>query len=506
MYKEKVVSIENLSQKIEGYHAAGKKIVQCHGDFDLLHVGHIRHLQQAKSRGDVLVVTITPDRYVNKGPHRPVFSESMRAEAVAALDFVDLVAINRWPSAVEAIQVIKPDIFAKGTNSRNPQYSYLDRLAAEEAAVKAVGGEAFYTEDISFSSSGLINRYLPVFPREVSDYLLNFRAAHSLDEVIRFLQDIRRLKVLTIGETIIDEYQYCHTLGKSDKEPILAAQYVSSEVFAGGILAVANNTAAFCDQVGVLTLLGEYDSYEQFIYEKIDPKVRMMFHFMKDAPTIVKRRFVELYPFQKLFEVYIMDDQISPDCIRALYSHLSEILPDYDLVIVTDYGHGMLSAEIIDLLSSQSKFLAINTQTNAANRGFNTVSKYSRANYICISEAELRLEVRNRRRDLKEIIQEVAENMHCQRMLITRGLHGNLVFDKESGFFECPALTNQIRDRVGAGDTVLAVTSPCVALGVPMDVVGFIGNAVGAQAVTTVGHREYVGLDSLTRYIQSLLQ
>lgn len=506
MLNRKIISLEDLAKKTDVIHAAGKNIVLSHGDFDLLHIGHIRHLQHAKSRGDVLVVTITPDRYVNKGPHRPVFAESLRAEAVAALDFVDFVAINLWHSAVETIQLLKPQVYAKGANSSRAQHYSSQRLDSEEKALKEIGGEIFFTEDISFSSSGLINRYLPVFSPEVSDYLATFRVNHSADDVLRYLQDIRRLKVLTLGEAIIDEYQYCQTLGKSGKEPILAAQYVSKEVFAGGILAVANHTAAFCDQVGVLTLLGECDSYEDFIRGKLNPKVSPLFHTMNGAPTTLKRRFVELYPFQKLFEVYIMNDQISDDCNHEMTTHLRDLLPQFDLVIVTDYGHGMLTPEVIQLLCSQARFLAINTQTNAANRGFNTVSKYSRADYICVSEAEMRLEARNRHREIKEIVREVSEQMHCGRMLVTRGSQGSLMYSQKDGFIEAPALTSHVLDRVGSGDAVLAITSPCVAQDVPMDVVGFVGNAVGAQAVAMVGHRENIESEALSLYIQALLK
>lgn len=506
MKKKKVLSIEDLAKKAASLSKAGKKIVLCHGDFDLVHIGHIRHLKDAKGRGDVLIVTITPDHFVNKGSHRPVFTENLRAEAVAALDFVDFVAINRWQSAIEIIQLIRPQVYAKGNNSRNERHYPSQLLISEEQAIKAVGGEMFYTEDISFSSSGLINRHLPVFPPEVSDYLTVFRSNHSAEDVLSYLQNIRTLKVLTLGETIIDEYQYCNTLGKSGKEPILAAQFLSNEVFAGGILAVANDTAAFCDQVGVFTLLGEYDSYENFIRDKLRPNVSTMFHIMEGAPTILKRRFVELYPFQKLFEMYFMNDQISEACCQTFCSHLSEILPQYDLVIVTDYGHGMFTPEVIEVLCNQAKFLAINTQTNAANRGFNTVSKYSRADYICVSEAEMRLEVRNRRRDLKEIVLEVSKRMHCERMLITRGSQGSLMYHEKDGFFEAPALTSQVIDRVGSGDSVLAITSPCVAQGMPNDVVSFIGNAVGALAVGTVGHRGFIKHEALRHYIQTLLK
>jgi len=122
--RDKVKTIEELAEILVSLRAGNKKIVYCHGVFDLLHVGHIRHFEQAKRLGDTLVVTVTPDRYVNKGPHRPAFAEDLRAEAIAALDCVDYVAINKWPTAMETIELLKPDIYAKGTDYKDAQKDY----------------------------------------------------------------------------------------------------------------------------------------------------------------------------------------------------------------------------------------------------------------------------------------------------------------------------------------------------------------------------------------------
>jgi sugar/nucleoside kinase (ribokinase family) len=172
---------------------------------------------------------------------------------------------------------------------------------------------------------------------------------------------------------------------------------------------------------------------------------------------------------------------------------------------VTDYGHGMFTPKIVELLCGQDRFLAVNTQTNAANQGFNSPSKYSRANYLCLSEKELRLEVRNRSKDLRLIVAETAKKMSCTRMLVTRGREGCLCYDANEGFFPVPAFTNRIVDRIGAGDACLAVTSLCAALDAPMELVGFVGNAVGAQAVATVGNRNVVSCGGLVKQIDSLL-
>ena len=131
----KVMDLDELDQVLGPIRDDGKKIVHCHGVFDLLHIGHIRHFQQAKELGDVLVVTVTPDQFVNKGPGRPAFGEQMRTEAIAALDCVDFVAINRWPLAEEAIKLIQPRFYVKGSDYKDANDDNTGGIVIEEEAV-----------------------------------------------------------------------------------------------------------------------------------------------------------------------------------------------------------------------------------------------------------------------------------------------------------------------------------------------------------------------------------
>lgn len=126
MNSKKFVELDDLTRIIQKLKKQGKKVVHCHGVFDLIHVGHIRHLKEARKFGDILIVTVTPDQYVNKGPHRPAFTEKLRAEVIASLDCVDYVAINKWPSAVETIKVLKPDYYVKGIEYRKKKMTILN--------------------------------------------------------------------------------------------------------------------------------------------------------------------------------------------------------------------------------------------------------------------------------------------------------------------------------------------------------------------------------------------
>ena len=182
------------------------------------------------------------------------------------------------------------------------------------------------------------------------------------------------------------------------------------------------------------------------------------------------------------------------------------MLGQYDLVLVADYGHGFLNRDLIQLLTAESRFLAVNAQTNSANTGFNLVTKYPRADYVCIDEPEVRLAMHDRASPIENIIRQVTKDLTARRVAITRGHHGSMTYDEHEGVCAVPVLSREIVDRIGAGDAYLAITAPCAAAGYPMDLVGFIGNAVGALAVRIIGNRTPVEPVPLFKFITALLK
>ena len=501
----KIHDIATLTAKLAELRQA-RKVVHCHGVFDLLHVGHIRHLNQAKQLGDVLVVTITPDRYVNKGPDRPAFGEQLRAEALAALDCVDYVAINDQPDAIETIRRVRPHLFVKGSEFKELK-DHSGAVRQEAEAVASVGGQIAFTDDITFSSSHLINRYLSSLDEPVRDYLDALARRHSAESILGYLQAVDAKRVLVVGEAIVDEYHYCDAIGKSSKEPMLAVKQQSIETFNGGILAVANHMAGFVDHVDVVSTVGADCPRESFIRSHLSANVAATFIHRAAAPTIVKRRFIDRYFFQKLFEVYEMNDQpVAGKEQQQLIDAVDAAIGQADLVVVVDFGHGVLTGPLTTRLAEQAEFLAVNTQSNAGNLGYHTISKYPRADLICITEGELRLEARDRDGDLRPLVMAVADKLHARQVLITRGAHGCLAYSRDEGFADVPALAGQVRDRMGAGDTFLAVSSLCALAGAPIEIVGLVGNAAGAQAVATVGHRQPLQKHALFKHIECLLK
>jgi rfaE bifunctional protein kinase chain/domain/rfaE bifunctional protein nucleotidyltransferase chain/domain len=493
--------LKNIAAKLK----KGKKtIVHCHGVFDLIHPGHIRHLAAAKKEGDVLVVTVTADEHVRKGPGRPVFNDNLRAETLAAMSSVDYVAVNHAPTAVNCIKLLKPDVYVKGQDYRNKANDVTGKISDEELAVSASGGRIHFTDEIVFSSSKLINQHLQVFPEETRKYLKEFSCVHPLPAIFDVIDSLKNLKVLVIGEAIIDQYHYCQPMDKSRKSNVIVYKYVSEESFAGGSLAVANHIAGVAENVTLMTVTGK-DDFSGFLSEKMRPNVTMIGYERTDAPTLVKRRFIESN--QKLFEVCFMDDSPLPESLeKTINARLKEIIPGFDLVVVSDFGHGFLNQKLISTICRHAKFLAVNTQTNGANMGFNLITQYSNIDYSAIDELELRYAAHDKNGNLETITKDIATKIGCDTVIITRGWHGALSYSKKNGFISSPALATSVVDPIGAGDAFFAFTASLLAKRVPQDLAVFIGNAVGALAVQIVCNREPVDPVYLKKFITSLLK
>ena len=259
MFK-KVYSLESLKKIVLKQKSKGKKIVLCHGVFDLLHIGHIKHFNEAKSLGDILIVTVTPDKYVGKGLNRPVFTLSNRMESIAALKNVDYVVPNLSANAVQPIKILKPNIYCKGKDYKNHDSDITGQIKEELKAIKSIKGKIFYTKTELFSSSKIINASGLNLSKEQKVFLNKIKTNKNFDsdnKILNAMNSFSNLKILIIGETMIDEYVFCEALGKLGKEPVLVLRDINKERYIGGTAAIARNLSSFCKKITLLTNIGE---------------------------------------------------------------------------------------------------------------------------------------------------------------------------------------------------------------------------------------------------------
>jgi cytidyltransferase-like protein len=503
----KIKKLDELADIIRSLKASGKRVVHCHGVFDLVHPGHIRHLEAAKHQGDVLVVTVTKDEYVNKGPGRPVFNHRLRAESVASLQVVDYVAINDWPTAAPTIRKLRPNYFAKGSEYAERKSDITGHISEEEQAVLEVEARLYFTDEPTLSSTKLLNSYFDALSDEAAAHLRAFREQYSSEKVIEALRGIHDKRVLVVGDTIIDEYHFCDVLGKSSKSHAINARFQRSEAHAGGILAVANQVASFCDNVHLVTCLGNETTWHHFITTSLKPNISTKLFVRTDAPTIVKRRFNDVHRLTNLFELTFLNEHPLPEQTEGqVGAYLKRIARDYDLVIVADFGHGFLGPGILDVLQEQAPYLAVNVQSNSANMGYNPVTKYRRSDYVCVHENELRLANYDQFGPLRNLIERTAKSLNAGTLAVTQAGEGSTVYQPDSGFAHTPIFSTRVVDPIGAGDAYLAVTAPCAAAGYPPELLGFIGNCVGGLKVAILGNKEVVEPVPLFKFITTLLK
>jgi len=322
-----------------------------------------------------------------------------------------------------------------------------------------------------------------------------------LEQIDRF----KDLRVLVVGEAIIDEYHYCTPDAMSNKTPTLSVRFDSEETFAGGVVPVGNHVAGLCRGVTILAGVGDGDRDAAFLQSQLAGGVEIDFVVRDDGPTVRKRRFVHRFLNQKLFELTFLNDRpINNETQTAFLSVVDRLAPQADIVIVLDFGHGYITQPIVQRLRLRSKFLAVNAQINSSNRGFNTIRKYQGADFISVDEHELRLPYGDRYGPLEQLILALSDETGCRNINVTLGNRGTHYFDGKQ-FFRAPILTNQVVDTIGAGDASLAATALAVRAGSPAELVPFLGNCMGGLMAQIVGHRQPVSTGDLRRFITALL-
>jgi len=291
-------------------------------------------------------------------------------------------------------------------------------------------------------------------------------------------------------------------MGKSPKSQLIVNKYINQEIFAGGVFAIANHLACTCGNVHMISLLGKVDSREEFICDNLLPNVSSKFFYRVDGPTVVKRRYINSYYNHKMFEIdYINDNFVDHASEDEIINYLEKMIPLYDLVLVSDFGHGLVSPRIQEALERHCLKLAVNTQTNGANAGYNLITKYNRTNYICLDAPEARLATQMRHADIEQVGAELMRQVTTDYLIITSG---SICFTKDSSVIKTPAFASKLVDIIGAGDAFFSYTAPCFIQGMAPDFVSFIGNVVGALAVQIVGNKKPVEKHELLEFIDAL--
>jgi rfaE bifunctional protein nucleotidyltransferase chain/domain len=510
MSAAKIIPFETAPALFKELRTAGKRIVQSHGIFDLIHPGHILHLEEARSLGDVLVVTLTADKFVKKGPGRPIFKEQLRLRSLAAMSCVDYVVLMPFTGAVEAIQCVRPHVYCRGKEYEDPDFDTEGTIPGEIATVKKVGGQVRFIGSIKYSSTKLLNQHFDHLSAPVKAFCESLAMRHNRKQFVQSVNSFAGLKVLVVGDTIFDRYSSVKVQGLTSKNKIISGRFLREETQCGGALAVFRHVKQFARSVKYVSLVGQEPWAQKQLRNHVGPGEDCTVR-AAGFTTIVKQRFVEPLvegaEMSKLFAVNFID--AAPPAEKVLQQLEKKLLAEIrkaDAVLLLDFGHGMMQARLRELVQNKAKFLALNCQTNSNNHGFNIINRqYQRADAFTLDENEIMLAIGRRDVGFQKELAALKKSFRASYSWLTRGSVQTIgLHDREAACL-CPPLERDVVDTIGAGDAFFSVAALAAVRGLPVDLATFLGQLAGAQAVKIVGNAEPISKPTLLKSGISLL-
>jgi rfaE bifunctional protein nucleotidyltransferase chain/domain len=501
-----IVDSSVLDEIVVEIRRQGKSIGQCHGVFDVVHAGHVRHFKEAKSLVDFLIVSITDDNFVSKGIGRPFFNVNKRAEVVDAFESVDCVVISSNLTSSSLIELIKPDIYFKGPDYSNKlDDSQLDR---EAKCVESFGGEIFFTQSLKLSSSRILESVENHFSNEFSEWVSNNLSETDINEMISLLFSLSKYEISIVGDAIIDEYLFCNALGKSGKEPLLAFEVLRREEILGGAAAVARNLSELVGQVNLIS--NYWSSSRKDLTEDLIDTVSI-YHLQNSAGSKIqgiarKTRYVDFKTQNKLFMTYSFNS--SMDFIESSNALSAELTQDFlssEVTIISDFGHGFLDNDRIRYIIEHSQYTAFNAQLNAyTSNSQPTLERCRGVDVLVMNRAEIFWHLQSKRISLEKACALITEKVNCEWIISTLGSEGVAVY-RHGSLTHVPALGGRVFDRVGAGDALLGITSILCSMNINPKYIGVLGNVFASLNLNHLGSKARPRLSDILTILENML-
>lgn len=506
----KIQPFERLKETVSRMRRGGKRVVHCHGTFDLIHPGHLVHFEEARAMGDLLVVTLTAGNHVKKGPGRPFFNDRLRAKFLAGLSCVDLVSVVPFPAAKEAIEAVRPDIYCKGMEYKDKTGDVSGKLSEDIRSVQRCGGKVAYVGSVVFSSSKLLRDGFETRSEALTRFCKSISKHTSAEKLRQAVEGFRDLRILVVGDIIFDRYSTVAVQGLTSKNRIISARFLKEETQCGGALAVYRHILQFAPRTQLLGALGTESWVSQLMSRTIKKGGNLS---VRDPNyvSIVKQRFVdprmEGKELSKLFSVnYLREDGITPAMEKETLRRLRKVVPKTDVVLIMDFGHGLLTPSIRKYLEKEARMLVVNCQTNSNNFAFNLINrKYRRADAFALDSTEIHLAAGKKNILFKKELKKLALTLRSKAAWLTQGSVETIGWSPRESFVRCEPLAKVVVDTVGAGDAFISLATLAAARHLPLDLATLLGQLAGAEAVGIVGNERPISKANVLKGAMSLL-
>jgi rfaE bifunctional protein kinase chain/domain len=454
-YRRKIKTVDELCDVI-GSRPRAKKVIMCHGVFDLVHPGHIRHLLYAKEKADILVASLTADAHITKAQYRPFVPQELRALNLAALEMVDFVVIDPNPTPITNIARIQPDYFAKGYEYGNGRVN--PKTQQELEVIQSYGGELLFTPgDIVYSSSHLIENDPPNIALE--KFLLLMEADElDFDRLRRIVETCEGKRVHVVGDTIVDSLTYTTMIGGMTKTPTPSVRFDNRMDFVGGAGIVAKHLKSAGAEVTLSTVLGD-DSLAEFALKDLESAgVNIVPIIDRARPTTNKNAYV--CGDYRLLKVDTLDNRsITDKQAEMIAGQIANV--HAEAVVFSDFRHGIFNRRTVPGLTSvipQGAFRVADSQV--ASRWGN-ILEFKGFDLLTPNEREARFALADQDTGVRPLAAKLHEEADCKTVILKLGDRGVLTCrrGKENdprSFFVVDSFADKVVDAVGAGDALLA--------------------------------------------------
>ncbi len=509
--RPKILSLVEVADAVHDAQHQGETVVMCHGCFDIVHPGHIRHLQHARSLGDRLLVSITNDADLRKGDGRPLIPQELRAENLAAFDFVDWVVVSPAPTATEILGAIRPDIFVKG---REYEQSEDPRFLAERDAVAAYGGRVVFSSgDVVFSSTALIaaledqvNPFHARLKQLLADHPLG---AGELESVVASIQGRR---ILVVGETIIDTYVMCDRPDVAGEGPIMTLRPLEYRRFDGGAAIVARHLAALGARPALVTAMPRNTDAER-LRQRLSGEGVDVRWIETDCPILEKQRL--LVGSSKVMKLDLgRSFTLDLDTHEQLVAMAVEAAKGADAAIVADFGLGLFTPGSMPRLCRALR-PEVNVLAGDVSGKRSNLLHMESMDLVCPSESELREAMREFDDGLASVAWHALDRMSARAAMVTLGADGMIAFDRQprpNGSIDwrsrlsgehVPSLAPIAVDPLGCGDSLLATATAALSTGATFVQAAVLGSLAAAAQAQRLGNA-VIGAADLRRGIHRL--
>ncbi len=455
-YQHKIKTAEELRAILGPYpHAQG--VIMCHGVFDVVHPGHVRHLLYAKSKADILIASLTADRHISKGAYRPHVSQDLRAMNLAAFEMVDYVLIDEHEKPLDNIRLLQPDYFAKGFEYG--KQSHPD-TAMERAMVEGYGGELIFTPgDIVYSSSALIRAELPDL-RYANLQVMMERNSLDCDLLHKTIDAMLGYQVTVVGDTIVDSYTYCSMIGGQTKTPTLSLAFDRRKDFVGGAGIVAKHMRAAGAQVKFCTVFGQ-DEFTDFVTEDLHSAGVTMHVVLDETRPTIQKNAVVVGGYRLLKIDKIDNSSISDDTLHALCDGMHT---ETQAVICSDFRHGIFNKRTIPKLIEAIPPQAYRVADSQVASRWGNITDFKDFDLITPNEREARFALGDQDSGIRPLASALYDQARCKLLILKLGERGVLAcraseHNALDSYFVLDSFADQVVDPVGAGDALLAYST-----------------------------------------------